>query len=91
MGDRADADLVIVRSPHDYGSDVRRGDRLLVDVSAEATAHSPPGVFLRWDGLGHMLERLEAVSPTEAYDGKIVHEIEDLQIVGRVVGVWRVS
>ena len=91
LGDRADADLAIVRSPQDHGAQIRKGDRLLVDTSEAARVPSPPADFLLWDGLSHRLEHLEAVSSEEVYNGRRVGPISDIDIVGRIVVIWRVS
>ena len=73
------------------------GDKVIVNVADRAP--SPPGIFILWDGLGRVAKRLEYL---EEHDPPLVRIMSEqpryrtyertpgeVNIVGRVVGVWR--
>lgn len=89
--------LAVIRVAGDsMEPDYRPGDRVLIDLNA--TAPTPPGTFVLWDGLGLVLKqveylmnsvpprlRIKSINPAyEAYD----RDAEDVIINGRVIGKW---
>jgi transcriptional regulator with XRE-family HTH domain len=88
-----DGQLVLIQAPHDL-EDIRRGDRLLLDLQQHLP--SPPGVFVTWDGIGPSLARLR-VTPSSSPELRVrmsgggfdeVAEFGALQVLGRVLGRW---
>ncbi len=89
-GRRLDVEaLVIVRAPHDVeGSDIRGGDRLLVDVSVGAR-RLLGGVLVEW---AHGVHGLVPVRGRRAGRVRLQENVDDdgqaIDVVGRVVGRW---
>ncbi|MFT8246472.1 helix-turn-helix domain-containing protein [Roseomonas sp. BN140053] len=92
-GRGGDGQLVLMQAPHDL-EDIRRGDRLLLDLGQRLP--SPPGVFVTWDGIGPSLARLR-VAPSSSEGLRVrftgdgtdeVVEFGDLEVLGRVAGRW---
>ena len=84
--------LVLIRAQNPLG-DIRRGDRLLVD--AADTAPSPPGVLLLWDGWAASISHCsvsraggEGVLRMQGDGGGVGVRLEDVEVLGRVVGRW---
>ena len=84
--------LVLIRAPNPLG-DIRRGDRLLVD--AADTSPSPPGVLLLWDGWAVAVSNCsvsrsggEGVLRMQGDGGGVGARLEDIEVLGRVVGRW---
>lgn len=76
--------------------DYRPGERVMVDL--DATAPTPPGIFVLWDGLGLVLKRVELLMNTDPPQLKIssinsAYETyerlaDEVVINGRVIGKW---
>lgn len=73
-----------------------RGDRVIVDRSA--TRASPPGAFLVWDGYGPSINNVavlpgstprKTMAKVSGAMGQYEIEVDKLQIIGRVRGVWK--
>jgi len=73
------------------------GDKVMVDTGRKAP--SPPGVFVLFDGFATVVKRLEHIPNSEpptvriksanpAYDA-YERTADEVNIVGRVIGVWR--
>ena len=84
--------LAIVRAPNPLG-DIRRGDRLLVD--AADTSPSPPGVLLLWDGWSASISHCsvsrsggEGLVRMQGDGAAFGARLEDVEVLGRVVGRW---
>lgn len=84
---------VIVQSPVDTEK-FGYGDRVVVDRGARRV--SPPGMFLHWDGQGPMISQMSLVPgdpkkpkvKVSAPQGAYELDLDKVQVIGRVRGVW---
>jgi phage repressor protein C with HTH and peptisase S24 domain len=69
------------------------GDRILVDLSHKAP--SPPGIFVLWDGFGHVAKRVDRIPGGEQPRIRLVSDndayaaydcdVQDINVIGRVI------
>ena len=73
------------------------GDKVMVDTGRQVP--SPPGIFVLYDGFGTVVKRLEHIpnsdpptihikSANPAYE-RYDRTADEINVVGRVIGVWR--
>ena len=94
----APKDAIIVKSNED-SQGIEYGDRMLVDCGEQATAPSPPGKFLIWDGYAATAASISLLPPIQGsrkVRAKVVTaagtsevDPEKVEIIGRVRGVWK--
>ncbi len=79
------------------GGGLRPGDKVLVDTGQKLP--SPPGIFATWDGLAVVVKRLEYLDDHDPPMIRLISDnpahrtyerhVEEVNIVGRVIGLWR--
>lgn len=88
-------DSLFVYTVDTAGGRYEYGDRLIVDGGDYRP--SPPGQFLIWDGIGAVIGHLQVIPGGKKTMVKVTTEgaepyeteMDRLQVIGRVKGVWR--